>query len=116
MPANGSAAKTKIASLTSFYQAAFITYSRLGKFNLAHEMRYSPSIPFLFGFSSSRTQCFATGLKCLIIKWSFSTLKYNTNRILLCEGIQIDTTFHSQLQSWVGHILCATIIFCTYSL
>lgn len=53
--AKDSTAKSKIASLTRFYQAAFVTYSGLGKFNLAHEMGHSPSIPFLFGFSSNRT-------------------------------------------------------------
>ena len=51
--AKDSAAKTKIASLTSLYRSASVTCSGLGKFRLAQEMGHS--IPFLFGSRSSRT-------------------------------------------------------------
>lgn len=107
--AKGSAAKTKIASLTSFYRSALVTCSGLGKRNLAHEMGHS--IPALFGFRSSRTHRVLQQAQERHHQWSFLALEYDASRTVLWEGT-MDTTFPSQSQSWVGRIL----IFCSESL
>lgn len=67
--AKGSAAKTQIASLTSFYRSALVTCSGLGKRNLVHEMGHS--IPSLFGFPSSKTPRVLQQAQERPHRWSF---------------------------------------------